>query len=832
MPISLSSYTDPSSYIAEVTSPGAISVSSERTLAIVAIAPRTRRTSDESIIRGKIYNETLTVAASTPYIATLTNVSTRNQNEAKLYMNGNELSVAAWSFLAAALVGTEWAGAAIDVSSGTGTAQYFTLSLDGRRVVTINMDAAVTAIAGAPAAATADDICDAINYELGNAAGTYFADYGLAYAAVATNAVGAAQKIVTITSPLTTAVSDLKVFLSMATTNDGASEISNTAWVPLATAGVQADSIIQIVDDSYAATATYTLDYICVDVLLDNLTNADATNTLSALVKAGNAPGTTNYAKDVDYRASTNDLEWDSATWADATVSALAGPYAIVLATNDDLRFAVNGGTPLTVNLAPAGAMTAAAAAILINTALNASTNYGPHYAHVASDNAGTLVFTAPDPFENFPVAKGAASSFEFFDVTASAYATLFGTATLPVEVVGVGLRPSFGAGYYATYDYARPAADYDTPTRVFDPDQLYAYTSPLTLANYLVNKMAIAGELAFENKATSVWLAQINDLTNPGVPSLSQIRAAIATCALKKSITDVVVIDTSEEIAVSLMQHVSDQSSLLAKKPRRGWYGMARGTDFGDPSTPDTFIYRSTQTLQPGNTSPGRGRQILVSPGSVSRTVTLDTGQEITMELDGSYLATAVGGAYTALPSPSSTLLGKFVTGFLTDGTFGTWLDGERHAQADKGVTVVTLDAGRLLLMDPLTTEAGGAKVVQFEEPSASAQKDAVTDTVNNLIENNLVGVVPDDLADFIADIKKWIMLGILAQIGAGTIAPFRDSAGFPRDIDALTDIVVYQSSTDPRVFYFKYWFNLKYPAKRFFGEYSVDNPFFAPAA
>jgi hypothetical protein len=90
---------------------------------------------------------------------------------------------------------------------------------------------------------------------------------------------------------------------------------------------------------------------------------------------------------------------------------------------------------------------------------------------------------------------------------------------------------------------------------------------------------------------------------------------------------------------------------------------------------------------------------------------------------------------------------------------------------------------------------------------------------------------VVPDDLADFLSDIKKWIMLGIEAQIGAGSIAPYRDSAGFPRSLDPSTDIKVYQSTTDPRSFYFKYWFNLKYPAKRFYGEYSVDNPFFGPA-
>ena len=833
MTIALSQYQDPGAFIGEVISPGAVSVSSERVMSIVAIAPRTRRAANEAPIRGKVYDEELTVAVSTPFVASLVNTSDRDRNQAKLYMNGNELGLGDWWFVSAYLTGDEWAGATIDVSVGTGTAQYFTLSLDARRVVTIDLDAAVTTIGGAPAAATATDICDAINYELGDAAGTWFAAYGVDYIAVATHATGVANEIITITSPISTSASDVKVFLSMETTNDGASEVSNTAWGPLATAGVQAVTWVRIKDTSYVATATYTLDYVSVDLLTDALANTATATPLDQIVQVGSYEGGSSFIKDTDWDENGNLIEWTSTTsWAESTLTGGTGPYAIVLNTNDKLRLSVNEGALLTVTLTAGAARTATEIATDINTALNASTSYGPVYGHVASDDgAAAIQLDTPIPFENLPQQKGGASSLQFVEVTNDAFATLFGAGiTLPYEVSGLGLRPAFGATYFITYDYTRPAADYTTPHRVFDPDQLYEYCSPLTLSNYLRNKLCVAGEIAFENEASSVWLTQINDVTTPGIPTQNQINAAIDVCKTKKGITEVTVIDTTRATAVYEMQHVSGQSSMLEKHYRRGWYGMARSTDPGDPDTPDTFIYRSTQVLQPGNTSPGRGRHILCSPGEVERTITLDTAQEITLELDGSYLSVAVCAAYTALPSPSSALLGKFVKGF-NEGGFETYLRGERHSMADKGVTVVTVDAGRFVLLDPLTTEAGAAKVIQFEEPSASAQKDAVTDTVNNLIDKNLKGVVPDDLGDFISDIKKWIMLGILAQIGARTIAPFRDEAGFPRDIDATTDIQVYQSSTDPRTFYFKYWFNLKYPAKRFFGEYSVDNPFFALA-
>jgi|GEM_PF-3138974 len=1046
MTINISRYVDPGVYIQEVIAPGAVSVSSERIAAYVAIAPRTRRSRNEGVVRGKIYNETLTVAPSSPHTATLVNTADRNRNNATLYMNDNALGIGDWSILSAALVGS--AVLILPVVIVGGGNDKFTVSLDGRAPLTITFPAGATPLGPA---SLAGSIANQINAALAASP-----NYGASYAATAsTSTTTLADDTLTLTSVDTTSASDVKVLRSLG--GDGAAAISGGFWSPSPTAGVQAQTRIQIRDEAFSSAATYKLDYLSVDLTLDVLANASTSTPLSKIVNVGAYPGGTTYTKDADYRKSVappNEIEWGPGfgTWANASITGIlgsgvalpavktggVGPYFLTpgatfnldvdgggpaavtflataavsvgvappfpigpLAPGLSMDIVIDGGLPQTVttlgaetsaydvanlingsvfggsaivigagvsvdirsdkrglgskvqiiagppgfdlaaligqtpgiysgggnvqditavsnievrniiniawpgstvaNLAgdftvtspttgilstlaftapsPAGtlaalgilaplsvtgsaatgfaigpandvlrvningrgfvnipltngpAVSAATVAADINAYLNTSPLYGPAYAFTASAPSGAVILQPLNSFDNYPVEVGTATRIEFLNVAASAFATIFGTITLPYTVYGVGTRPSFGVTYFVTYDYTRPATDYETAWRVFDPDALYEYTTQLTLENYTTNKLCIAGEIAFENQANSIWLVQINDSTTPGTPTQTQIKHAIDVCKEKAGITEVVVIDTALDTAVYTMQHVSDQSSLLEKHYRRGWFGMARGTDVGDPDTPDTFVYRSARTLQPGTTSPGRGRLLLVAPGDVARTLTLDTGQEVTVNLDGSYLAGAVAAMFTALPSPSSTLMGKFVTGFNTEG-FGTYLRGERYTLADKGVTVVTLDAGRLVLIDPLTTEAGGAKVVQFEEPSASAQKDAVTLTIDTLLSGNVVGVVPDDLSDFITDVKKWIMLGILAHINAGTIGPYRNSAGFPRDIDATSDIQVYQSSTDPRTFYFKYWFNLKYPAKRFFGEYSVDNPFFAPTA
>ena len=812
----ISSYVDPGVYVSEVITPGSVSLTSDRVLCIVGIAPRTRRATDEAIVRGSIFEESLTVSSTSPYRATLINASNRNRTQCTLRMNDSELGLGEWSFVSAYLDGAEWAGATVDMS----ILSDLTLSLDGKDPITMDVSAQIVANGGAPGTADADDVCDAINDLL-----VASATYGAAYASAASHYTGTANEIIRISSPITTSSSDVKVLLSLE--DDCASVISNTAWVPLATAGVQAPTLVEISSVAYSSSATYEIDYVSIETQVDPLENADATNPLSDIIRAGSSAGSSNFVKDTDFEVNGNTIDWETASSADASITSIDGPFAIVAATNDEIRLAINDLDPITITLTAGGAQTAADLVDDINFALTASSTYGPLYSHVASVSGLGVLLTVPKPFENLPAANGSATSITLYDSTATGITTVFGIATssLPYESEGTGDRPSFGSVYYCSYDYTRPSEDYDLPQRVYDVDGLYEYTSPLTISNYTRNHLAIAGEVAFQNGAPSLWIMQINDSTAPGTPTLNQIRAAIDLCAEKSGITDVVVLDTSTEIATYLQNHVSSQSSMMEKNYRRGWYGMARDTEVGDPDTPDTFVYRSTVTLQPGSNSPGRGRQILVAPANADRIITLEDGREVTLELDGSYQACAVAAINTGLGNPSDALMGKLVQGFEID-NYETYLRGERYTLAENGVTVITMEGGRFELKDPLTTESGG--LVAFEEPSASAQKDAVTRAVETIVDSNLKGQVPSNLSDFISDIRQWVAIAIQSQINAGVIGNYTDDNGAPRNIDPASDIKAQQSSTDPRSFTFKFWYNLKYPAKRFFGEYSVDNPFF----
>ena len=305
-------------------------------------------------------------------------------------------------------------------------------------------------------------------------------------------------------------------------------------------------------------------------------------------------------------------------------------------------------------------------------------------------------------------------------------------------------------------------------------------------------------------------------------------MQTALAAAATKQQATEIIMLDTRTQLQVDTLTFVNDECGPQIQRPRRGWFGMASGTQIGDRDTPDTYIYTAYRTLQPAVDSPGRGRMFLMAPATAEMQITNSTGQTVTVVVDGPFIAVAVAALFSGRSSVAASLVNKNIIGFLSD-TFPTYLPAERRMLASNGVCVVTNNGGRLVLMDPISTERALGRLPQFEEPSASSQKDNVTLNINDAINGNCLGVVPTDLADFVFTIKSTIGTALSSSISTGAIGPYRTATGNTRDLNYATDIQVYQMKTDPRKYTFRYYYMLRYPAKWFFGEYSVDNPFFS---
>jgi len=694
-------------------------------------------------------------------------------------------------------------------------------------------DVDILAASGLITAVTMAEVAAGINEVLQDA-GAVALGYGASYAGAASFKTGVGLRI---DSPLFSPSSDVRI--SAPLTNDmnavGASQLF-TASV------VDAGATIQISRLVFSSSASYTADYIDIDSNADDMANTG----VQEILKVGSFAGIGNFEENVDYRKTSDTIDWGGsaalpdlpAQYPAAGITGTAIDYTLIAAGSADvLKLSIDGKTAIELDLNQAASSvlgftvdvhTASNAALVanINALLANSSTYGPRYSAVASlETIGSTSFiklTSPT--------EGDASSIAIYGVTNTASNVIFGlagtTGTL-ASVVGSGSRPALASVYFASYSITRPASDYNVQKRFFTADSARSDLGAVTAQNPLM----IAVEIAFANNAPSVVVVQIDDSSSVGSPTRAEISTAIDASMATDLITDVVVLSTDLATQTDLKDHIEFASAPTEKRYRRGWFGMARSTNIGDRDTADTFVYRARRTLQVAADSPGRGRMLLVAPPQltgVSRDITLEDGTTQTVNLDSSYISVALAAKKASFTSPADSLTRKSITGFNISDILNPWLKAERGTLASQGVMVLTYDAGVFKVLDPVTTEAGGGGLAAFKYESTSSQKDNITRKVDLALDANIVGIVPVDLADFIIDIKIIIRNVLSGEIGDSAIGSFRNSDGTTRAIDLTKDIDVLQDPDDPTKFFFSYWYNLRYPALRLFGQFSVDNPFF----
>ena len=830
MALNISGYVDPGVYLGEVITPAAISLATvPDVLAIVAAGNRNKRSINEAVKRGQIFGEPLTLAGTPPHTVTLVNRGDRRISNTTVRRTIGtsiiELPDSSLSYQAAALTG----GTLTTVNISSPIA--FGFKMDGGQEVTIALaynavpsvvisgsliTSNYTFSGGGGSAATPAQIASAINAAL--AAATTLG-YGAAYSAAVTVATA---KLV-FTSQLASPLSDVYVVAPFVGTGPGF--LNGTTLIGF-TAPAYAPTVLVVSPTYYSASATYEVDYVASNTTLDPLTN-----TATRIVRAGSFANVTSFTSLIDYQLSAGDIDW-SLSAAAAFTGSITGTFDV--SVNYNIRLALDGKSAVTIRLNGMGspppgysnpavptAATATELANNINAVLAVAAGYGPKYRAVASASVNKVVITSPT--------TGRASSIEFSaPASLSAVASVFGLSSgqLPYTVMGLGTSPGVGVLYFITYEYDRQTSDYNAPKRFFSEDQMTQDLTPVAIGNTL----SIYGQIAFDNGAPSIVVSQVNDLSTIGFPTVNEIEDAIDALSNSSVTTDVLVADTRINVQTYLLNHIEVNSSPTQKNYRSGWFGMPIGTVIGDKDTPDSFVFRSAVSLQVAPDSPARGRMILIAPTGVQRTITEEDGNQVTLNMDSTAVACAVAARHTSFTSPAISLASKTIIGFDAT-TFPIFLRNERAQLASNGVMVVTQDGGNLRILDPVTTEAGGGRLPQFSYRETTSQKDNVSRLIDQVISRNLQGVVPSDLADFIFDIKVFIAGVLTSLIETGAIGPFRDSNGVSRDIDLSKDVQAEQSSTDPTKFFFRYFYFLRYPALRFFGEFSVDNPFFQAA-
>jgi len=563
---------------------------------------------------------------------------------------------------------------------------------------------------------------------------------------------------------------------------------------------------VEIGNEYYDSTATYTFSYQSLTGAGNNQFDEleeDVSGTCGQITSVGTFPGSRNFVKDIDYSLSGVGILWLDPEAAEITGSEQETFSGLASTT---FKVTVDGGSEQSITFdAGLGSYESAGAVVaIINSGVSGLT---------ASDASGYVKLTSST--------IGESSSLEIGNGTAN---SILGFTNGSISV-GSGKNPAKGEEYFVSYKAARPDTDYNRPILNTSLDQLISKVGGVSSSNAL----SLAGTIAFEQKPPYVYHIQVkNTGSGQAAQDLDYIEA-IAGAELNPDITDVVVLGhptvsnaggIKSLVRAALRDHVVDQSSLIQRAERVGWFGLAKGTLPGDGETPGTFVYVATNELQVSADSPGRGRFVLVGPDTVTKSFRLADGTVKQLDLDSTYLSAGVCALNASFLSPAEGLLRKVVTGL----DLVTLLTkGDRDLMSSNGVTLVYDRQGRNLVFDPVSTDLTSA---EFREINVMNQKDNVAKRVRQHLDDTVVGLVPDDLAQFIFEVKQQIAVQLNGAIADGAIASFQNNDGTVRNIDLQNDIIVTRRASDPTTYDFRFTFFVRFIAKRLFGTYSVTIP------
>ncbi len=371
------------------------------------------------------------------------------------------------------------------------------------------------------------------------------------------------------------------------------------------------------------------------------------------------------------------------------------------------------------------------------------------------------------------------------------------------------------GQLYYFTGNFLRGDELYNNPYLVLDRDDGRTLLGPSTVDNHL----HIVNELAFDNNVFGAYYVQVADADEDGVFQQTDFKTALLATEEVDGITDRIVLARQDawgdQLAVN--ERANDP---FEKRESLDWFGAPIGTPIGDRQTPDTLRYISNKTLRVFGQSPSHGTRILVAPTTATVNVVLQSGNTVTVTLDGSFVAGALASLTASFSDPANTVLKKNLAGFQT---VQTYTEKENVLLGDGAIDYFTdLGNGVIRIEEDTTVDAFS---IDFYLISAMTQKQFVTKVVRREMENAVISLVVPSAEAGVGIIKATLSGILLGLLGRGIIGQYEDDSGNVRKYDPSADIVVFRDTADPTLYHMFYAYFLRMPIKRVFGLFTVNS-------
>lgn len=412
-------------------------------------------------------------------------------------------------------------------------------------------------------------------------------------------------------------------------------------------------------------------------------------------------------------------------------------------------------------------------------------------------------------------------------DVRLTSYAT---GRTLTATYYTRGHEPQWGSVYYGTFTVTRPSSDYNTVQTAYSPDDAADQLGPMAVSNHLDIMQDLVYAQDYVPQAIS-WV-QIYDEDQDGIYTTRDFYNGLqAVRRAGPDITDVVVLGHFDSLP-DMKSTVIFRNDPFQKRLCLGWQGMpaihflkgsGQGIGTADDKDAGSIVYTAMKALQTYNESPGRGSFIEIANTWAKHTVVTEDNIQVQVMLDGSFLAGIAASIVTAFARPEETIIKKAVRGLDAIDQFD---DSEILRVGAASTTYIIANGTDYIFGESVTVDLGEPAL---NEISGRTQEQFVVRYVNGQVDQNLVGFVPEDAPTGAAIVQSFIAGAIGQLLGMNYISNFLDpNTGTVREFDPNADVIAEFDANDPRIYYFNFFFFLRYPGKRFMGLYSVDRNLF----
>jgi hypothetical protein len=396
-------------------------------------------------------------------------------------------------------------------------------------------------------------------------------------------------------------------------------------------------------------------------------------------------------------------------------------------------------------------------------------------------------------------------------------------TNAITIAYEHIGLEPAPSALYNVTANIVREATLYDTPIRVLSFEEAQNLLGPSATTNDLM----IAAELALEdNNAFGAYFTQAFDSDGDGVITTLDINQAIASSEDTRALTDVIVLNSFASLS-SALENNEKMNDPFERGERALWVGTPVGTLIGDEDTAGTLVFLARRSLQVFGNNPAHGTRVLVANNQATKTIELTDGTQVSVTLDGSFIAAAIAARNASFDDPGETLLRKNLFGFDTMEVFTEPEELQLVAASiiwcsNQG----SVDVPVFRIEESTTVDRSSDD--NNEISVAINQKQFVTREVRESMDGALVGIVPPSEQAGVAIVQTFLVEKLISLVSRGIIGPYQDDSGSDRPIDPNVDVEVFRARDSRTLYHFKYFWFGRYPIKRLFGLFSVDRKFF----